>query len=76
MSTLATILAATEAAEETSKAPFYIAGLVLAAWAVLVGVVGISRPAQIPATAITARLTILISVVLVGAAMATAVLTS
>jgi hypothetical protein len=33
------------AAEHASKTPFYVAGGALVAWAVLVGVLGIARPA-------------------------------
>jgi hypothetical protein len=75
MSVISTILAATEAAEETSKAPFYIVGLVLAAWAVIVGIAGIMRP-NLPRTAGPARLMMLVTAVLVAGTMSTAIITA
>lgn len=72
-----TILAAVaeHAPEEGSKTAFYIAAGVLAGWAVLVGVIGVTRPA-FPRGEGAARGVMAISAVLVAAAMATAVLTS
>ena len=75
MSVISTILAATEAAEETSKAPFYIVGLVFAAWAVVVGIAGIVRPDR-PSTAGPARLMILVTVLLMAGTMSTAIITA
>jgi hypothetical protein len=75
MSTFAWILAEVGAADEGSKAAFYIAGGVLAGWAVLVSLIGISRP-EFPGNAIATRLTMLVSVVLVAGALSTAVITS
>lgn len=66
-------LAAEEA--EPSKTAFYIVGGVLAAWAVVLFGVGMTRPA-FPGNATVARGTMLVSAVLVAAAMATAILTS
>jgi hypothetical protein len=74
---LATLIAfATEAAEEeSSKTPFYILGGVAAVWAILLFSVGM-RSATFPATAGAQRGVIAISVLVVIAAMASAVLTS
>jgi plastocyanin len=59
----------------TSKTPFYIAGGLLAVWAVVVSALGISRP-DFPGSGGARAVTMGISVVLVVAAMATAVLTA
>jgi hypothetical protein len=59
-----------------SKVPFYVAGGLLAAWAVLVALFGISRNrGDWPAGEAASRGVMLVSVVLVVAALATAVLT-
>ena len=63
------------AAAETSKVPFYIAGAALAVWAVVLSSFGLSRP-DFPAGAVAARGVMLISFLLVAAAMATAVATA
>jgi hypothetical protein len=68
------VLAAEEAAEP-SKTPFYVAGILLASWAVLLSVGGLRSP-NLPETESAARLIMAISVVLVAAAMASAVLTA
>jgi hypothetical protein len=68
------IVAAAEHAEP-SKTAFYIAAGALASWAVLLGVVGITR-ATFPASAGTARVVMLVSGTLMAATMAAAVLTS
>ncbi|MBX5443344.1 MAG: hypothetical protein IRZ32_17685 [Solirubrobacteraceae bacterium] len=75
MSVLSTILAATEASEETSKAPFYIVGLALAAWAVIIGIAGMVRP-NLPSTSGPARLMVLVTVLLVAGTMSTAIITA
>jgi hypothetical protein len=69
------LLLAAEAVKP-SKTPFYIAGGLLAAWAVLIALFGISRHRDWPASEGVARGIMLVSVVLVAAAMATAVITS
>ncbi|HEU4700851.1 MAG TPA: hypothetical protein VFS37_00100 [Conexibacter sp.] len=69
------IFAAVEHAEEGSKAGFYIAAGVLASWAVLVGAIGVTRPA-FPRGDGAARGVMLISGVLMVATMAAAVLSS
>jgi hypothetical protein len=76
--TLATILTfAAETAEEPekSKTPFYIAGIALAAWAVIVSAIGITQP-SFPGTPGRARAVYVISFVLVVAAMSMAVATA
>lgn len=60
---------------EPSKVPFYIGGGVLAAWAVLLGVVGLQRE-TFPGNQAGARAVMGISFVLVAVAMATALITS
>ena len=67
------LLAAEEA--EPSKVPFYIAGGLLAAWAVVIAFLGLSRP-SFPAGAIAARGVMGVTAVLVAAAMVTAVITA
>jgi hypothetical protein len=75
MSTFALILAEVGKADEGSKNAFYIAGGALACWAVLVSLIGIARP-EFPGNVAAGRLTMLVSVVLVAAAMSTAIITS
>jgi plastocyanin len=58
-----------------SKVPFYVAGGVLAAWAVIIAFRGITD-AGFPRTKGASRLVILTSAVLVAAAMTTAVVTA
>jgi hypothetical protein len=72
-----TILAtvAEHAAEEGSPTGFYIAAGALAAWGVLIGAVGVLRPA-FPRGDGGARAVMLVSAVLMVAAMATAALGS
>jgi hypothetical protein len=67
------VIAAEEA--EPSKAGWYICGSLLAAWAVILGVLGLRSP-EFPGSAAAARGVMAISAVLVVAAMAAAVLTS
>jgi len=59
-----------------SHAPFYIAGGAAALWAVLVSLIGIRRHADWPSSDGAARGVMGISLVLVVAAMATAVITA
>jgi hypothetical protein len=76
--TLATIITfAAETAEEheKSKTPFYIAGITLAAWAVVVSVIGITRP-DFPGGSGATRAVYGISLVLVVGAMSMAVVTA
>jgi plastocyanin len=58
-----------------SKVPFYVAGGLLAAWAVLLGAFGITHP-DFPGSPERARLVMLTSAVLVAAAVTTAVTTA
>lgn len=62
------------AAEETSKTAFYLAGGALAAWAVILSAVGLTRP-DFPGSDGAARGVMAISTVLVIAAAAAAVVT-
>lgn len=69
------IAAVVEHSAEGSKTAFYIAAGALACWAVLIGAIGVSRPA-FPRGEGGARGVMLVSGVLMVAAMATAVITS
>ena len=60
---------------EPSKTPFYIAGAVLVLWAVALAGVGLARPA-FPFGLRGERAVISVSVILVAAAIATAIVTS
>jgi hypothetical protein len=62
------------AAAEVSKVPWYIAGGAAALWAVIVSAIGLSRP-DFPGNETGARIVMLISFVLVAAAMTAAVVT-
>lgn len=62
------------AAASVSKVPFYVAGGLLAAWAVLIGVLGVRRP-TFPGGERGARVVMALSALLVAAAMVTAVIT-
>jgi hypothetical protein len=74
---LATLLifAQETAEEEPSKTAFYVLGLVAAAWAIFLFAVGM-RSSTFPGTAAAQRGVMAISVLVVIAAMASAVLTS
>jgi hypothetical protein len=63
------------AAEEASKTPYYIAGIALAAFAVIISAIGISRHDTFPSSTGAARAVMGLAVVLVVATMASAVLT-
>jgi hypothetical protein len=73
----ALLVLAAEAAEEAepSKTAFYLCGGVLAAWAVVLGFVGLRSP-EFPGGESAQRGVIAITAVLVVAAMATAVITA
>jgi hypothetical protein len=62
------------AAAEPSKVPFYIAGGVLAAWAVVLSAAGLTRP-SFPYGAVGQRAVVLISLVLAAVAIAMAIVT-
>jgi hypothetical protein len=68
------VLAAAEA-EEKSKVPFFIAGGLLACWAIVMFAVGM-RSEVFPGGETGQRGVIAVSVVLMAAAMATAVITA
>jgi hypothetical protein len=68
------VLSLVVAASEPSKVPFYIAGGVLALWAVVLAAIGLSRP-RFPANESGQRGVITISLLLVIVAIAAAVLT-
>ena len=72
---LTLVFAATEG-HETSKAPFYIAGAVLAIFAVVIAVIGIRGIDTFPSSKGQVRGVIGLAALLVVAAMATSVLTS
>jgi len=74
MDALALMLAAVEEAEP-SKTAFYVAGGLLAVFAVLISVLGFTRP-DFPASGGAARGVMGLSAVLVVAAMTATVLTS
>jgi len=59
--------------DEGSKTAFYVAGGALACWAVLIGAIGITSP-SFPRSAGAARGVMLVSGLLMLAAMATAVI--
>jgi len=60
---------------ESSKVPFYVAGLILASWAVVVAFIGIRNP-DFPGESVLGRAAMALSIVLVLAAMTAAVATS
>jgi hypothetical protein len=68
------LLAAAEA-EEKSKVPFFIAGGLFACWAIVLFAVGM-RSKSFPGGQTAERGVIAVSVVLMAAAMATAVITA
>ena len=72
---LTAVFAATEG-HESSKAFFYVAGAVLAVFAVLISLVGISRIGSFPSSKGQARGVIGLAALLVVVAMASAIVTS
>ena len=70
----ALLIAAVEEAEH-SKTAFYVAGGALAAWAVILGVIGL-RSADFPGSETAARGVMTLTAVLMVATMATAVITA
>ena len=73
---LVVLAAASGQEEETSKGAFYLLGGLLAAWAVVLGALGIVRHGTFPPSPGAARAVMGISAVLVAGAMASAVLTA
>jgi len=73
---LATLIAfAAEEAEESSKALFYVFGGLLAVWALVVSAIGIKAHETFPSSQSASRGVMAISVVLILAAMGSAVIT-
>jgi hypothetical protein len=66
---------AAEGAEETSKTPFYIAGIALVVFALVVAAIGIRGHDHFPPTRGAARAVMGLAVLLVVLTMATAVFT-
>jgi hypothetical protein len=64
------------AAEETSKTPFYVAAGVLVVFALVVSAVGIRSDETFPPSKAARSGVIALALVLVGATMATAVITA
>jgi hypothetical protein len=73
--TLTLVFASTEG-EESSKALFYLAGGVLAVFAVVISAIGIGRIGSFPASKGQARGVIGLAALLVLAAMASAIVTA
>jgi hypothetical protein len=69
------LLTAAENGEEASKTPFYVAGIALTVFAVIVAAIGITSHGHWPSSTAVARGVMGLGVVLVAATMATAVLT-
>ena len=69
------LLTAAEHGEETSKTPFYVAGIALTVFAVVVSAIGIRAHGQWPGSTATSRAVVAVCLVLVAATMATAVIT-
>ena len=69
------LLLAAEEAAEPSKVPFFVAGGVFAAWALVLFVVGMRNP-EFPRGLRGERGVIVVSVALMAASMATAVITA
>ena len=72
---LTIVFAAVEGEEESSKTLFYVVGGLLAVFAVLISVLGISRIGTFPKSKGQARGVIGLAALLVLAAMASAILT-
>ena len=68
-------MTAAESGEEVSKTPFYVAGLALTAFAVIVSAIGIRAHGHWPSSAGAARGVMALCAVLVAATLAAAVIT-
>jgi drug/metabolite transporter (DMT)-like permease len=77
LSALATLLAVAEAAEEEepSKTAFYVAGITLTVFALVIAAIGIRGHEHFPPSKGAARAVMGLAVLLVAATMASAVLT-
>ena len=69
------LLTAAEHGEETSKTPFYVAGIALTVFALIVSAIGITRHGHWPGSPGVARAVMGLCALLVVATMATAVIT-
>ena len=69
------LLTAAEHGEEASKTPYYVAGLLLTVFAVVVSAIGIRAHGHWPSSSGTARLVMGVAALLVVATMASAVIT-
>jgi hypothetical protein len=69
------LLTAAEHGEETSKTPFYAAGIALTVFAVVVSAIGIRAHGHWPGSAGVSRAVMGICALLVAATMATAIIT-
>ena len=69
------LFAQEHAAEETSKTPYYIAGAVLAVFAVIISAIGIRGHENFPGSKGARNGVMALAAVLVAATMATAILT-
>ena len=69
------LLTAAEHGEEASKTPFYVAGIALTVFAVVVSAIGIRAHGHWPGSPGTARAVMGLCALLVAATMATAVIT-
>jgi hypothetical protein len=72
---IAALAAALAKEPEKSKVPFFLVGGGLAAWAVILSAIGLSRP-EFPGASVAARGVMAFSALLVAAAMVTAVAVS
>jgi hypothetical protein len=75
MHALIALITAAESGGEHSKTPFYICGGLLAAWAVVLSLIGMSSE-TFPSSGGAQRGVIALTVLIVAAAMATAVITA
>ena len=69
------LLTAAELGEESSKTPFYVAGIALTVFALVVSALGIRSHGHWPSSSGLARAVMGLGALLVAATMATAVLT-
>ena len=69
------LLTAAESGEEASKTAYYVAGLALTVFAVIVSLIGIRAHGHWPGSAITARAVMGVCALLMLATMAAAVIT-
>ena len=69
------LLTAAEHGEETSKTPFYVAGLALTAFAIIISAIGIRAHGHWPGSPGVSRAVMGVCALLMVATMATAVIT-